>query len=303
MLRFGEPLCGMGLPVHVNGTFVCSPKTGHLEADEDSTETASVWNRMIMKDIIAGCYAELLVGFAAKLQPQRALTHPFKTMLPSEQRDRRWNGLVYPTWERLFVLPIAIARSASPAWLTVHNVHERSQTPYEQAQRLRDKTIPPPDPSEPRSKSARKAVRTAGANRSSGGGGGGGEWCWAAPRDVYFLDNTGEENRVLADLLGQMGFPICLVEQSYPLSVMEEATRTILPAVGSSPVWLTPQLVREQLASAPAAALQMAYESQADGVRRILRYASSDECRSEQLLGLPLPMQVRRGRGRALHDV
>ena len=66
-----------------------------------------------------------MVGFASNLHPKRALKHTFNRMLPRTNEDTRWDCLVQATWKRLFKLPVVIARSSSPAWLTAHAVHHQ----------------------------------------------------------------------------------------------------------------------------------------------------------------------------------
>ena len=262
-------------------SLILAEKQRAKDARHDSEEAhlAEDWNRMLMDDVVSMCYAELLTEFTSRMAPGAPSATSYATLFPRISACKKkggggvpWQTFVSSVWRRLFAMPVAVAFSAAPAWVTAHRTHDRNRTPYEQAQRrvqrLREKTA--------------KARRNEAAPASL---------VWACPKDVYFHMNTSKEDEHLARLLGDTGFPISLCVKGDAFTEALDTSQQVLNVTSFEPTWLTPTLCREQVTGAPPVQLLQSLTNKGDGVRRMLRFATSDVVDPKQLIGLVVPLQ------------
>lgn len=243
----------------------------------EEAHLAKDWNRMLMDDVISTCYAELMTEFTSRMDPRASKGTSYTSLFPralqcKTQGGAPWESFVSSVWRRLFALPVAVAFSAAPAWVTAHRTHDRNRTPYEQAQR----------------RVQRLRVKTAKARRSEQQVA---SLVWACPKDVNFHVNKNEDDEHLARLLGDTGFPISLCVSGDPFSEALGPNGPVLAVTRFEPTWLTPRLCREQITGAPPQQLLQALSNKGDGVRRMLRFATTDVVKPRELIGLVVPLQ------------
>lgn len=115
---------------------------------------------------------------------------------------------------------------------------------------------------------------------------------WCAPQDAYFLSVAAEDATddavVLCNALGRCGLPIVPVVAG---SALQGCVQTLLAAPDLHATEVTPKLVREHLATAPAMVLSAALDGRPRDAAMVLAYASADgTCAPRELLGVPVPL-------------
>ncbi|KAJ8546588.1 hypothetical protein K7X08_034098 [Anisodus acutangulus] len=123
VLKQGRAFCFLPLPVktglsaHVNGFFeVSSNRRGiWYGADMDrSGRIRSLWNRLLLEDVVAPSYAQLLLGVQQMLGP----TDTYYSLWPTGSFEEPWNILVEHIYQNIIEFPVFYSNVKGGNWVS-----------------------------------------------------------------------------------------------------------------------------------------------------------------------------------------
>ncbi|XP_060192900.1 uncharacterized protein LOC132622327 isoform X2 [Lycium barbarum] len=123
VLKQGRAFCFLPLPVktglnaHINGFFeVSSNRRGiWYGADMDrSGRIRSLWNRLLLEDVVAPNYAQLLLGAQQMLGP----TETYYSLWPTGSFEEPWNILVEHIYQNITEFPVFYSNVKGGNWIS-----------------------------------------------------------------------------------------------------------------------------------------------------------------------------------------
>ncbi|KAF3621208.1 Binding protein, putative isoform 2 [Capsicum annuum] len=123
VLKQGQAFCFLPLPVktglsaHINGFFeVSSNRRGiWYGADMDrSGRIRSLWNRLLLEDVVAPSYAQLLLGVQQMLGP----TETYYSLWPTGSFEEPWNILVERIYQNIIEFPVFYSNVNGGNWVS-----------------------------------------------------------------------------------------------------------------------------------------------------------------------------------------
>ncbi|OIT25617.1 hypothetical protein A4A49_32452 [Nicotiana attenuata] len=128
VLKQGRAFCFLPLPVktglsaHINGFFeVSSNRRGiWYGADMDrSGRIRSLWNRLLLEDVVAPSYAQILLGVQQMLGP----TETYYSLWPTGSFEEPWNVLVEHIYRNIIEYPVLYSNVNGGNWVSAREAY------------------------------------------------------------------------------------------------------------------------------------------------------------------------------------